>query len=82
MASIDANTEIGGMTVYPKYFPHGDDFRGLRLTRPASRAVDASSDANRFVEEPSKRACLRVPPFSLLEDRRGRFSVRSSRVLL
>ncbi len=31
MARVDANTETGGMTVDPRFFPHGDDFRRLRV---------------------------------------------------
>jgi selenium-binding protein 1 len=37
MARINADTATGGMTVDPKFFPHGDDFRGRRVHRRASR---------------------------------------------
>jgi hypothetical protein len=31
MARIEANTESGGMTVDPLFFPPGHDFRGPRV---------------------------------------------------
>jgi selenium-binding protein 1 len=50
MARIDANTETGGMTVDPQFFPHGDDFRGLRVHQTRLQGGDASSDSYCFVE--------------------------------
>jgi 56kDa selenium binding protein (SBP56) len=35
---IDADTEAGAMTVDQRFLPHDDDFRGLRVHQPASRA--------------------------------------------
>jgi selenium-binding protein 1 len=50
MARIDANTDAGGMTVDPRFFPHGDDFRGLRVHQTRLQGGDASSDSYCFVE--------------------------------
>jgi methanethiol oxidase len=50
MARIDANTEAGGLTVEPKFFPHGDDFRGLRVHQTRLQGGDASSDSYCFVD--------------------------------
>ena len=50
VARIDADTEAGGMTVDPRFFPHGDDFRGLRVHQTRLQGGDASSDSYCFVE--------------------------------
>jgi selenium-binding protein 1 len=50
MARIDADTESGGMTIDPRFFPHGDDFRGLRVHQTRLQAGDASSDSYCFVD--------------------------------
>jgi methanethiol oxidase len=50
MARIDADTESGGMTLDPRFFPHGDDFRGLRVHQTRLQAGDASSDSYCFVD--------------------------------
>ena len=50
MARLDANTETGGMTVDQRFFPHGDDFRGLRVHQTRLQGGDASSDSYCFVE--------------------------------
>jgi methanethiol oxidase len=50
MARVDANTETGGMTVDPRFFPGGDDFRGLRVHQTRLQGGDASSDSYCFVE--------------------------------
>jgi hypothetical protein len=50
MARVDANTETGGMTVDPKFFPHDDDFRGLRIHQTRLQGGDASSDSYCFVD--------------------------------
>ena len=50
MARIDANTDAGGMTVDPRFFPHGDDFRGRRVHQTRLQGGDASSDSYCFVD--------------------------------
>jgi len=50
MVRIDADSESGGMTLDPRFFPHGDDFRGLRVHQTRLQAGDASSDSYCFVE--------------------------------
>ena len=50
MARLDANTETGGVTVDSRFFPHGDDFRGLRVHQTRLQGRDASSDSYCFVE--------------------------------
>ena len=50
MARLDANTETGGMSVDPRFFPHGDDFNGLRVHQARLQGGDASSDSYCFVE--------------------------------
>ncbi len=50
MVRIDADTESGGMTLDPRFFPHGDDFRGLRVHQTRLQGGDASSDSYCFVE--------------------------------
>jgi len=50
MARLDANTETGGMTVDSRFFPHGDDFRGLRVHQTRLQGGDASSDSYCFVD--------------------------------
>jgi methanethiol oxidase len=47
---IDADTETGGMTIDPRFFPHGDDFRGLRVHQTRLQGGDASSDSYCFVD--------------------------------
>jgi selenium-binding protein 1 len=49
-ARIDADTETGGMAVDPRFFPHGDDFRGLRVHQTRLEGGDASSDSYCFVD--------------------------------
>jgi selenium-binding protein 1 len=50
MARLDANTETGGMSVDQRFFPHGDDFNGLRVHQARLQGGDASSDSYCFVE--------------------------------
>jgi selenium-binding protein 1 len=50
MIRIDADTESGGMRLDPRFFPHGDDFRGLRVHQTRLQAGDASSDSYCFVD--------------------------------
>ena len=44
MAKIDADP-AGGLAVNPRFFPHGDDFRGLRVHQVRLQGGDASSDS-------------------------------------
>ncbi|MEV6595876.1 selenium-binding protein SBP56-related protein [Actinoplanes sp. NPDC051346] len=48
MAKIDVDTEAGGMTLDDRFFPHGDDFRGLRVHQTRLQGGDASSDSYCF----------------------------------
>ncbi|WP_067503073.1 selenium-binding protein SBP56-related protein [Actinoplanes sp. TFC3] len=48
LARIDVNTESGGMTLDERFFPHGDDFRGLRVHQVRLQGGDASSDSYCF----------------------------------
>ena len=50
MARFDADTESGGMSLDPRFFPHGADFRGLRVHQTRLQAGDASSDSYCFVD--------------------------------
>jgi len=44
MAKIDADP-AGGMSIDERFFPHGDDFRGLRAHQVRLQGGDASSDS-------------------------------------
>jgi methanethiol oxidase len=44
VAKLDAG-ENGGLTADPRFFPSGDDFRGLRVHQTRLQAGDASSDS-------------------------------------
>ncbi|HEY1356534.1 MAG TPA: selenium-binding protein SBP56-related protein [Solirubrobacterales bacterium] len=50
MARVDADIETGGMAVDPRFFPNGDDFRGLRVHQARLQGGDASSDSYCFVD--------------------------------
>jgi selenium-binding protein 1 len=50
MVRIDADTESGGMALDERFFPHTDDFRGLRVHQVRLQGGDASSDSYCFVE--------------------------------
>jgi selenium-binding protein 1 len=50
MARLDASTDGGGLTPDARFFPHGDDFRGLRVHQTRLQGGDASSDSYRFVD--------------------------------
>jgi selenium-binding protein 1 len=50
MARLDADVERGGISVDPQFFPHGDDFRGLRVHQTRLQGGDASSDSYCFVD--------------------------------
>ena len=45
MAKLDADAARGGLTVDERFFPHGDDFRGLRVHQTRLQGGDASSDS-------------------------------------
>ncbi|HWD43204.1 MAG TPA: selenium-binding protein SBP56-related protein [Actinomycetota bacterium] len=45
VAKLDADPERGGLTVDPRFFPNGDDFRGLRVHQTRLQGGDASSDS-------------------------------------
>ena len=50
MAKVNANTDGGGMEIDANFFPHGDDFRGLRVHQTRLQGGDASSDSYCFVD--------------------------------
>lgn len=50
MARIDADVDAGGIEPDPGFFPHGDDFRGLRVHQTRLAAGDASSDSYCFAD--------------------------------
>jgi methanethiol oxidase len=50
MAKIDANPDSGGMQIDPRFFPHDQDFRGLRVHQVRLQGGDASSDSYCFVD--------------------------------
>jgi selenium-binding protein 1 len=50
MARVEADTEAGGMRLDERFFPNGDDFRGLRVHQTRLQAGDASTDSYCFVE--------------------------------
>ncbi|MCV2489285.1 selenium-binding family protein [Geodermatophilus sp. YIM 151500] len=45
MAKLDADPERGGLSVDERFFPHGDDWRGLRPHQVRLQGGDASSDS-------------------------------------
>ena len=45
MAKLDAAIVAGGLTADPRFFPSGDDFRGLRVHQTRLQGGDASSDS-------------------------------------
>jgi hypothetical protein len=45
MAKLDADLDGGGLAVDARFFPNGDDFRGLRVHQTRLQAGDASSDS-------------------------------------
>lgn len=45
VAKLDVDLESGGITPDPRFFPHGDDFRGLRVHQVRLQGGDASSDS-------------------------------------
>ena len=49
-ARIDTNVDDGEMAIDERFFPHGDDFRGLRVHQTRLQGGDASSDSYCFVD--------------------------------
>jgi selenium-binding protein 1 len=45
MAKLDADISAGGLVPDARFFPHGDDFRGLRVHQTRLQGGDASSDS-------------------------------------
>jgi selenium-binding protein 1 len=45
VARLDADPDGGGLAADPRFFPHGDDFRGLRVHQTRLQGGDASSDS-------------------------------------
>jgi selenium-binding protein 1 len=50
MTRVDANPDSGGMAVDSRFFPHGEDFRGLRVHQTRLQGGDASSDSYCYVD--------------------------------
>jgi selenium-binding protein 1 len=49
-ANFDADLDAGGLVADVRFFPNGDDFRGLRVHQTRLQGGDASSDSYCFVE--------------------------------
>jgi selenium-binding protein 1 len=45
VAKLDADLDAGGIAADPRFFPNGEDFRGLRVHQTRLQAGDASSDS-------------------------------------
>lgn len=45
MMKLDVDSERGGMRLDERFFPHGDEFRGLRVHQTRLQGGDASSDS-------------------------------------
>lgn len=50
MAKLDADTAAGGLVPDTRFFPHGEDFRGLRVHQTRLQGGDASSDSYCFTD--------------------------------
>jgi selenium-binding protein 1 len=48
LAKLDADTGTGGLVADERFFPHGDEFRGLRVHQTRLQGGDASSDSYCF----------------------------------
>jgi selenium-binding protein 1 len=48
LAKLDADPDRGGLAADPRFFPNGDDFRGLRVHQTRLQGGDASSDSYCF----------------------------------
>jgi len=45
LAKLDTDPGAGGLSADPRFFPHGDTFRGLRVHQTRLQGGDASSDS-------------------------------------
>jgi selenium-binding protein 1 len=45
MAKMDTDAPAGGLTLDHRFFPHGEDWRGLRPHQVRLQGGDASSDS-------------------------------------
>jgi methanethiol oxidase len=45
LAKLDADLDAGGLAADQRFFPNGDDFRGLRVHQTRLQGGDASSDS-------------------------------------
>jgi len=45
VAKLDANQDGGGLAADARFFPNGEDFRGLRVHQTRLEGDDASSDS-------------------------------------
>jgi selenium-binding protein 1 len=50
MAKLDADLDGGGLAIDPRFFPNGDDFRGLKVHQTRLQGGDASSDSYCFTD--------------------------------
>ena len=48
LAKLDADISNGGLVADERFFPHGDEFRGLRVHQTRLQGGDASSDSYCF----------------------------------
>jgi selenium-binding protein 1 len=48
VARLDADLDRGGIAADARFFPNGDDFRGLRVHQTRLQGGDASSDSYCF----------------------------------
>src|SRR6266498_438829 len=48
VAKVDADINSGGLAADPRFFPHDEDFRGLRVHQTRLQGGDASSDSYCF----------------------------------
>jgi selenium-binding protein 1 len=48
MAKLDVDTANGGISLDQRFFPHGEEFRGLRVHQTRLEGGDASSDSYCF----------------------------------
>ncbi|WP_371502129.1 selenium-binding family protein [Kitasatospora sp. NBC_00374] len=48
MIKLDADPAAGGLAVDPRFFPHGEEFQGLRVHQTHLHGGDASSDSYCF----------------------------------
>ena len=50
LAKLDADTTVGGISADPRFFAHGEAFRGLRVHQTRLAGGDASSDSYCFTQ--------------------------------